>query len=496
MNRSRKRTNPPWIALPSLFCMTSLVYILSDASTVEKANLLQSTQGCTFKQGKNSQQTIILGYLVQGGSQANHGAILIKEGKIARIGTETDVRREATNPTIFDCAQSYVSPGLINPHEHLSGSGSFPDPNRSNVYQHRDQWRYGSGNYTKIEVNYTGAGEHRFWRELRHVLAGTTTIGTSVYSQYLAKNVHYNVAEKSGYKADMEVFPYGGENDNTTAELKNFGYPYKEEMGQLPTPKLSTDAGATMPFVPHIAEGTNSTAKLEGHFFLEYVESQQKAAKAAKKEPRRFSLIHGVGLDIDSIKRLKGLNVTLVWSPRSNVVLYKATAKIPKVLDHGGRVAIGTDFSASGSYNMLEELRCARDVSKSLWDGKLTEEELWKMATEEAAYALGLDEITGRLKQDFAADIMIYRKESENPYSDLLSATVDDVIATFIDGDLTSGHLPSFQGKKVPNHCGYEIEKHFLCVRGGIPYSIEKLEEENAGDVPLIGLDQQADCRT
>ena len=72
--------------------------------------------------------------------------------------------------------------------------------------------------------------------------------------------------------------------------------------------------------------------------------------------------------DAASIERLGNLDVTLVWSPRSNLALYGATVDVPTALRAGARVAISTDWSYSGSYNLFEEFRCAEGVDRELWD--------------------------------------------------------------------------------------------------------------------------------
>lgn len=83
--------------------------------------------GCNFSQGETD-ETIIVGNLVRDNETVTPGAVLISGGHIKKIDTKEEVLGAAPNSMILDCADSFISPGFINPHEHLSHSGGLPDP--------------------------------------------------------------------------------------------------------------------------------------------------------------------------------------------------------------------------------------------------------------------------------------------------------------------------------------------------------------------------------
>ena len=54
---------------------------------------------------------------------------------------------------------------------------------------------------------------------------------------------------------------------------------------------------------------------------------------------------------------MKSKGMKLVWSPASNMALYKKTTNVPLALDKGILVSVAPDWSMGGSPNMLDELR-------------------------------------------------------------------------------------------------------------------------------------------
>ena len=187
--------------------------------------------------------------------------------------------------------------------------------------------------------------------------------------------------------------------------------------------------------------------------------------------------------------------MTLVWSPRSNVALYNKTVNVPTALQAGARVAIGTDWSYSGSYNLLEEFRCADKIDDTAWDDQLSGRDYWRMATEHGAYALGIEDVTGKLTRGHAADLVIFRKRTKDAYEDLVSSKVSDIIGTLVDGVLLSGYGRAFDLSQLPTHCSNRIGQHFLCVDyAGYAFDHDQLLRANANAVPPFTPDRQASC--
>src|SRR5207247_464211 len=70
--------------------------------------------------------------------------------------------------------------------------------------------------------------------------------------------------------------------------------------------------------------------------------------------------IHCVALERKDFDVLADRGASMVWSPLSNLLLYGETAKIDQAKAAGVRIGIGSDWSPSGSKNLLGELKVAR----------------------------------------------------------------------------------------------------------------------------------------
>ena len=256
---------------------------------------VEAANGCDVSRGQSS-ETIVVGRLLLGADEAERGAVLVAGGRIAAIGEPGAVQSSAPEATVIDCGSAYVSPGLVNAHEHPNVSGGFPDPRMRPSYSHREQWQGRAGEeHYPIEYTRTEDPVLQFWIELRHLLAGTTTLGGSGAVAGLLKNASWPNDPAYVYRADMQTFPYG----TASATFSGLTCPHP---GPAPVvdPASSPDFPPDAPYTPHIAEGTNCTAALEGQFYLDYV---------AKNPGRRYALIHGVGLSPSSIERLGSLDV-------------------------------------------------------------------------------------------------------------------------------------------------------------------------------------------
>ena len=160
---------------------------------------------------------------------------------------------------------------------------------------------------------------------------------------------------------------------------------------------------------------------------------------------KRLIAAHCVILTEEDILLLAKYQVNVVHNPESNLKLASGIAPIPKLLESGITVALGTDGpSSNNDLDMFLEMGTAARIHKvkNLDPEIMKAEEVLKMATINGAIALGLNEI-GTLKAGKRADIIVIDLNRPhlipiyNPYSHLVySATGSDVITTIIDGKI------------------------------------------------------------
>ena len=106
-----------------------------------------------------------------------------------------------------------------------------------------------------------------------------------------------------------------------------------------------------------MSEGTDQDAR-QRFLDLEY------AANTWAIDPDLIP-IHCVALQAGDFQRLSSA-AGMVWSPLSNLLLYGDTADVSAAKAAGLSIALGSDWSPSGSKNLLGELKIARIVSDHL----------------------------------------------------------------------------------------------------------------------------------
>src|SRR5262249_58166773 len=84
------------------------------------------------------------------------------------------------------------------------------------------------------------------------------------------------------------------------------------------------------------------------------------------------------------------------WSPFSNVLLYKKTANVAAARRAGVTIALGSDWSPSGSKNLLGELKVASIWNETLpAEVRFTPRELVETVTVNPARVLKWDKAIG-----------------------------------------------------------------------------------------------------
>ena len=155
---------------------------------------------------------------------------------------------------------------------------------------------------------------------------------------------------------------------------------------------------------------------------------------------------HCVHLDNHEIQLLAQHGVKAIHNPESNMKLASGIAPIPKMLEMGMTIGLGTDGCASNNnLDLFTEMDMAAKLHKlSTMDATAMDAlTVLKMATIEGAKALGLESIIGSLEEGKKADIIIVDVKKPhltpmyNPYSHLVyAARGNDVSHSIIDGKL------------------------------------------------------------
>ena len=208
-------------------------------------------------------------------------------------------------------------------------------------------------------------------------------------------------------------------------------------------------------YVQHIVEAAKScNAGIHVHL-AETLDEQRQIQEGYGKTPTEYLndlgvfelptlAAHSVYLNDTDIAILKEHNVGIAHNPTSNLKLASGIANIPKYLQAGLTVGLGTDgCSSNNTLNMFKEMAICSFVQKvnAMDPTVLPAEEILKLATVGGAKALRWDNEIGTLEVGKKADLILVDIDKphfapwNNSVSDLVySAQGSDVKTTIVNG--------------------------------------------------------------
>jgi hypothetical protein len=311
-----------------------------------------------------------------------------------------------------------IFPGLIDSHNHVAYN-VLPLYQVPKKYDNRYQWGNPASysqhvNYPKkllCESKYYDLDvEVIKYAEVKAIVGGVTSIQGSpnlTATRLLVRNIeHKNFGQDRIYQRGL-----------TIADSR---WQKTLEDGLL---RLMNE-GKVDAWLVHLAEGTDDDSKAEFALLKELGLLTDKTV-----------FIHGTALEREHFKEMAQKGTKLIWSPLSNFLLYGNTTDIPTALEEGVLVSLGTDWSPSGSKNLLGELKIAHKLDETRFGDIISDQELVKMVTVYPAFALGLDDKIGQIKPGYYADIAVYEKINEDPYRSLIDCTERHVRLVVINGE-------------------------------------------------------------
>ena len=346
-------------------------------------------------------------------------------GKIACVAASCATTAGYASATVISCSGAVISPGLINAHDHTDYATLGPVAHGTTRWEHRNGWRTGAGGEPKLagvptattDVNTMAAAELRF------VLGGATSVIGSGGVHGLLRNLAAYpdatmVEGLTGPTVYVDVFPLG--DANGTELTSGCAYP-------SPTPPASAFASGAA-FAAHVAEGINLAA--ENEFTC--------VAGPLALLTAQTALINAIGLNGKDVNAIATAQAKVIWSPRSNVSLYGDTSTATTMKTLGITLALGTDWLASGSMNMLRELQCASYLDQQYLASAFTTQDLFLMATTNAAVAARFDAQIGALSEGLVGDVAVFSGATQD-YAAVVNAGVEDVRLVLRGGKVLYG---------------------------------------------------------
>ena len=130
------------------------------------------------------------GKLLYPNSSLDRGGLIIdSQGVISCTGCDCRSKAIALDISRVSCPKGIISPGLINPHDHLAWAHTKPIEEQTTKYAHRNDWRGGKRDYPKLKLPPSGDSTNKAYGELRHILHATTSIAGSASVAGLTRNL-------------------------------------------------------------------------------------------------------------------------------------------------------------------------------------------------------------------------------------------------------------------------------------------------------------------
>lgn len=392
---------------------------------------------------RNTQILSMTGAILQSGD------ILIENDKIAAVGAVH--AQAAEGAQIIDGSHTIAMPGLVNTHTHAAMTllRSYADDMELMPWLHEKIW--------PAEAKFVN--ESIYWGSslavLEMIQSGTTTFA----DMYDSMHEVARVVEEAGVRANLSrgliVFS-DSEGKNIQKNVRLYENFHNRADGRLKV-WFAPHAPYTCP-PAYLEKIVQAAADCHTGIHVHLAETQDELRQIGEeygKTPTEYLrdlgvfelptlAAHGVYLNDNDIAILKEHQVSIAHNPSSNLKLASGIANLPKYMQAGLNVSLGTDgASSNNSLNMFKEMTVCSFAQKvnAMDPTVLPADTILRMATINGAKALHWEDEIGTLEIGKKADIILIDLDKphfapwNNSVSDLVyAAQGGDVKTTIVNG--------------------------------------------------------------
>jgi cytosine/adenosine deaminase-related metal-dependent hydrolase len=358
------------------------------------------------------------GVIVSPGKKAHTGNLGVKGEKI--VSPDGIVKLNLKE-------NSFVYPSLINTHDHLQGNYRPPvGPKNGNFYLTWLPWD------NDLKASKTFQERSQLTREDLYALSGYKCLfsGVTTVNDHFPHHFNSQILPTLPIRAIQE---YSLAHECSSYDLK-WGDGIKIEHDRAKE--------NNWPFITHLCEGFDNEA-------MHSIEELEKLNVLDD----HCLFVHCIALSDEDIKKITKAGVSVSWCGFSNMFMFNVTAKVRKMFKEGVNVTIGTDSSATGSANLLAEIKYDRELYQKLYGEDLPAKKIFEMVTINSAKAFRMQDKTGSLEEGMLGDILVLKAKNNDPYENLVNAGMKDIELLVLAGnpiygemrflDIFKGELPS-----------------------------------------------------
>jgi 5-methylthioadenosine/S-adenosylhomocysteine deaminase len=387
------------------------------------------------------------------------GAVAIVGNQIAAVGPADEVLAGAETDQVVDCGNTTIIPGLINAHTHapMTLLRGLADDLRLDVWLH--------GYMMPVERQFVNPDFCRLGTLLacaEMIRSGVTCFADMYYFEEDVAASTVQIGMRSVCAETILKFPAPGAPtyEDSLAYSRDFITRWRDHPLIRPavaphapytsTPEMLAEAVELacefdVPLLTHLSETAYEVEEAERVWEM----SPVRWARERGMFKSHVVAAHCVHVDETEMRILARAGAGVVHNPTSNLKLASGVAPVPRMLELGLNVAIGTDGTASNNdLDMFEEMRLAALIAKGTTGDPLVvpAKTALTMATIGGARALGIEKFVGSLQIGKRADVAVvaldglhvtpkFGRSPDAVYSQLVyAAKSTDVRDVWVDG--------------------------------------------------------------
>ncbi|MGB9824313.1 MAG: amidohydrolase [Candidatus Hydrothermia bacterium] len=379
--------------------------------------------------------------------------VVIRDGIIEDVGTIDKLNYPEVR-TQYDFGDSIVAPGFINTHTHAAmvGMRGMADDLPLKEWLEKYIWP------TELKL----VNRYFIKKTLPLAMAEMISSGiTTFVDMYFFEDTAAELVKETGMRAVLGE----GIIDGPTPAFKNPGETLK--FVESFYKNYENDSYIFPAVAPHAPYSTGKDTLLKSRelsdkygipILIHVAETQWEFEELRKRTGltpfaylesigflnNRVIAAHSVWVTEEEFDIIRNRDVNISHNPESNAKLASGIAPVSSYLKHQINVTLGTDGACSNNnLDIIEEMRTAALLQKvkDLNPESLSSREVFKMATENGARALGLQDKLGTIEASKWADLVVISLDSPHmkpvfdPYSHIVyTAKSSDVKAVMVGG--------------------------------------------------------------
>ncbi|MEN8832846.1 guanine deaminase [Pacificibacter sp.] len=354
-----------------------------------------------------------------------HGAVLIQNGRIAKIADIKTLGEQYPNAMLTDHGDAVITPGFIDAHAHYPQTGIIASWGKRlidwlNTYTFPEEQRFGDATYARDIADLY----------LDFLLANGTTSVTSFCTIHPESvDALFEAAAKRGMRIvagktcmDRDTAPEGLRDtaqsayDQSKTLLQRWHqngratYAITPRFSPTSTPEQLEALGALWAENPSCLMQTHLSEQTDE---IEWVKSLYPEARDYLDTYEKFGLIgkgalfgHAIYLEPREIARLQDSGSSLIHCPTSNTFIGSGLFDMAARKADGLRVGLATDTGGGSSFSMLRTMAASYEIGQLRGTALHPAQLLW-LATRGSAEAIHLEHEIGSIAVGLEADLTV-----------------------------------------------------------------------------------------